>query len=193
LLGSAQQYGSLISTVLLSSLNGLLVQYTKGESASSAGEIEGFSIKREELGEARIGQRMNWYQSLFRIQISKQTMMVREIPESGTVYWIHLNDSYFCIFSFSNCKYQKHAYLILYRIDATPESNERLGRLVNHCQRNGNLTPRSHVLDGQPRVIFIDAKLMKPGEQLCYDYGDYSKSSIREHEWVLSSMLEQNG
>jgi len=108
-------------------------------------------------------------------------------------YWIHLNDTYFCIFSFSICKYQKHGYLILYRIDATPESNERLGRLVNHCQRNGNLTPRSHVLDGQPGVIFIDAKLMKPGEQLCYDCGDYSKSSIREHEWVLSSMLEQNG
>lgn len=81
--------------------------------------------------------------------------------------------------------------LLTYRIDATPESNKRLGRLVNHCRRNFNLIPRPYLLDGhEPRVVLIASKPINPGEQLCYDYGDYDKDSIREHEWLLTSTFK---
>jgi len=82
-------------------------------------------------------------------------------------------------------------YFFPLRIDATPETNKRLGRLVNHCRRNGNLTPRLHLQDGQPRIIFIASKAIKPGEQLCYDYGDFDIESLREHNWLSASELKK--
>ena len=73
------------------------------------------------------------------------------------------------------------------RIDATPESNKRLGRLVNHVRRNGNLKPSVYECESRPHVIFIASRDIEKGEQLLYDYGDYSRDSIKHHSWLCLS------
>lgn len=69
-----------------------------------------------------------------------------------------------------------------YCIDATAESG-RLGRLVNHS-RNGNLITRTVVVDGLPHLVLIAKDYIKTGEEICYDYGDRSKESLKNHPWL---------
>lgn len=67
-------------------------------------------------------------------------------------------------------------------VDATQETT-RLGRLINHS-KNGNLITRTIEVNGTPRLILIANEDIKPGTELCYDYGDRSKMSLRYHPWL---------
>lgn len=76
-------------------------------------------------------------------------------------------------------------YLIcafIYSIDATTESS-RLGRLVNHS-RFGNLGPKVVEVSGFPRIVLTAKTEIKQGEELTYDYGDRSKTSLINHPWL---------
>ncbi|KAJ8681167.1 hypothetical protein QAD02_016954 [Eretmocerus hayati] len=71
-----------------------------------------------------------------------------------------------------------------YCVDATAETN-RLGRLVNHS-RNGNLITR--IVEAgyppQPHLVLIAKEDIPEGVEVCYDYGDRNRESIRNHPWL---------
>ncbi|KAM8962210.1 N-lysine methyltransferase KMT5A [Pelodytes ibericus] len=69
-----------------------------------------------------------------------------------------------------------------YCVDATKEST-RLGRLVNHS-KTGNCHTKLHNINNIPHLILIASRDIKAGEELLYDYGDRSKSSIEAHPWL---------
>lgn len=69
-----------------------------------------------------------------------------------------------------------------YCVDATKESN-RLGRLVNHS-KTGNCHTKLHNINNVPHLILIASRDIKASEELLYDYGDRSKSSIEAHPWL---------
>ncbi|XP_069816934.1 N-lysine methyltransferase KMT5A [Dendropsophus ebraccatus] len=69
-----------------------------------------------------------------------------------------------------------------YCVDATKETG-RLGRLINHS-KNGNCHTKLHDIDNIPHLILIASRDIKAGEELLYDYGDRSKSSIEAHPWL---------
>jgi histone-lysine N-methyltransferase SETD8 len=69
-----------------------------------------------------------------------------------------------------------------YCIDATSES-DRFGRLVNHS-RNGNLTPRTMLIQNIPRLLLYAKEEIKLGEEITYDYGDRSKEALIHHPWL---------
>ncbi|KAM9331205.1 N-lysine methyltransferase KMT5A [Gastrophryne carolinensis] len=69
-----------------------------------------------------------------------------------------------------------------YCVDATKES-DRLGRLINHS-KNGNCQTKLHDIDNVPHLILVASRDIKAGEELLYDYGDRSKSSIEAHPWL---------
>ncbi|XP_073532291.1 N-lysine methyltransferase KMT5A isoform X2 [Phyllobates terribilis] len=69
-----------------------------------------------------------------------------------------------------------------YCVDATKETN-RLGRLINHS-KNGNCHTKLHDINNIPHLILIASRDIKAGEELLYDYGDRSKSSIEAHPWL---------
>ncbi|XP_022689700.1 N-lysine methyltransferase KMT5A-B-like [Varroa jacobsoni] len=68
-------------------------------------------------------------------------------------------------------------------IDATLES-DRLGRLINHSIRSANLKTKSVTIGGIPRLIFVAKRDIIAGEELLYDYGDRSKTSLQSHPWL---------
>ncbi|XP_034547286.1 lysine methyltransferase 5Ab [Notolabrus celidotus] len=69
-----------------------------------------------------------------------------------------------------------------YCVDATKETS-RLGRLINHS-KTGNLQTRLHPIDGTPHLILVASRDIEAEEELLYDYGDRSKSSILAHPWL---------
>ncbi|KAG8456038.1 hypothetical protein GDO86_002010 [Hymenochirus boettgeri] len=69
-----------------------------------------------------------------------------------------------------------------YCVDATKETN-RLGRLINHS-KSGNCHTKLHNINNVPHLILIASRDIKAGEELLYDYGDRSKSSIEAHPWL---------
>ncbi|XP_008288055.1 lysine methyltransferase 5Ab [Stegastes partitus] len=69
-----------------------------------------------------------------------------------------------------------------YCVDATKETS-RLGRLINHS-KIGNCQTRLHPIDGTPHLILVASKDIKAEEELLYDYGDRSKTSILAHPWL---------
>ncbi|XP_056323271.1 N-lysine methyltransferase KMT5A-A [Danio aesculapii] len=69
-----------------------------------------------------------------------------------------------------------------YCVDATKES-DRLGRLINHS-KNGNCQTKLHAIAGKPHLILVASRDIQEGEELLYDYGDRSKSSIEAHPWL---------
>uniref|UniRef100_A0A8C5LUL7 [histone H4]-lysine(20) N-methyltransferase n=1 Tax=Leptobrachium leishanense TaxID=445787 RepID=A0A8C5LUL7_9ANUR len=69
-----------------------------------------------------------------------------------------------------------------YCVDATKESN-RLGRLVNHS-KTGNCHTKLHNINNVPHLVLIASRDIKAGEELLYDYGDRSKSSLEAHPWL---------
>ncbi|XP_073442214.1 N-lysine methyltransferase KMT5A isoform X2 [Dendrobates tinctorius] len=69
-----------------------------------------------------------------------------------------------------------------YCVDATKETN-RLGRLINHS-KTGNCHTKLHDINNIPHLILIASRDIKAGEELLYDYGDRSKSSIEAHPWL---------
>ncbi|KAM4808484.1 N-lysine methyltransferase KMT5A [Rhinophrynus dorsalis] len=69
-----------------------------------------------------------------------------------------------------------------YCVDATKETS-RLGRLINHS-KTGNCHTKLHNINSVPHLILIASRDIKAGEELLYDYGDRSKSSIEAHPWL---------
>ncbi|XP_053557776.1 N-lysine methyltransferase KMT5A isoform X2 [Bombina bombina] len=69
-----------------------------------------------------------------------------------------------------------------YCIDATKETN-RLGRLINHSKA-GNCHTKLHNIHNLPHLILIASRDINAGEELLYDYGDRSKSSLEAHPWL---------
>lgn len=80
---------------------------------------------------------------------------------------------YMYYFSYKN----KH-----YCVDATDESG-RLGRLLNHSKQ-GNCSTKLVEVNGQPRLIIVAARDIEADEELLYDYGDRSKTSLELHPWL---------
>jgi histone-lysine N-methyltransferase SETD8 len=71
-----------------------------------------------------------------------------------------------------------------YCVDATAET-DRLGRLINHS-RNGNLVPKVLEVNNVPRLILVAKRDIDANEELCYDYGDRSKSALLHHPWLAN-------
>ncbi|XP_014673200.1 PREDICTED: N-lysine methyltransferase SETD8-B-like isoform X2 [Priapulus caudatus] len=69
-----------------------------------------------------------------------------------------------------------------YCVDATAESG-RLGRLINHS-RKGNVKSRQVAVGAQPHLILVASRDVEAGEELLYDYGDRSKTSLNAHPWL---------
>nr|XP_020506370.1 N-lysine methyltransferase KMT5A-like [Labrus bergylta] len=69
-----------------------------------------------------------------------------------------------------------------YCVDATKETS-RLGRLINHSKA-GNCQTKLHPIDDTPHLILVASRDIKAEEELLYDYGDRSKSSIIAHPWL---------
>ncbi|KAH9383773.1 hypothetical protein HPB48_025543 [Haemaphysalis longicornis] len=67
-------------------------------------------------------------------------------------------------------------------VDATKETG-RLGRLVNHSKR-GNLKTQTCIIKGVPHLVLVAQRNIEPGEELLYDYGDRSKTSLQFHPWL---------
>lgn len=71
-----------------------------------------------------------------------------------------------------------------YCVDATKETG-RLGRLVNHSKK-GNLKTQTCIIKGVPHLVLVAQRNIEPGEELLYDYGDRSKTSLQFHPWLAS-------
>ena len=69
-------------------------------------------------------------------------------------------------------------------VDATAESG-RIGRLVNHSRKRPNARPEVFYLDDQPRLILVACRLIKPNDEINYDYGDSSFESRQAYPWLL--------
>ncbi|XP_046353691.2 N-lysine methyltransferase KMT5A-like [Haliotis rufescens] len=67
-------------------------------------------------------------------------------------------------------------------VDATAESG-KLGRLINHS-RNGNCQPKVIEIKKLPYLTLVASREISEGEELLYDYGDRSKSSVESHPWL---------
>lgn len=72
----------------------------------------------------------------------------------------------------------------IFSVDATAETG-KLGRLVNHS-RNGNLTTKIISINSIPHLVLIAKEDIEFGEEVCYDYGDRSKESLKYHPWLAS-------
>lgn len=70
-----------------------------------------------------------------------------------------------------------------YCIDATAESG-KLGRLLNHSKTAGNCHTKQVDIRGKPYLILAASRDISVGEELQYDYGDRSKSSLDSHPWL---------
>ena len=70
-------------------------------------------------------------------------------------------------------------------LDATQETGDH-GRLVNHCRggRGENCVPQIYHHEGVPRVLLVAKRLIKPGEELCYDYGERSPEVVLLNPWL---------
>ena len=77
-------------------------------------------------------------------------------------------------------------YHFLNSVDATSESG-RLGRLINHSRKQYNCTMRLfHTEDGVPRLIALASRNIEKDEEILYDYGDRTKTSLASFSWLSS-------
>ncbi|KAG1662724.1 N-lysine methyltransferase KMT5A [Nymphon striatum] len=70
-----------------------------------------------------------------------------------------------------------------YCLDATAETN-RLGRLINHSKKDGNLITKTFVVNKIPRLILMAKRDIFEKEEILYDYGDRRNSSLQNHPWL---------
>lgn len=68
-------------------------------------------------------------------------------------------------------------------VDATAETS-RLGRLINHSKTQPNCATRVVAIGDTPHLILVAARDIDSGEELLYDYGDRSRSSVASHPWL---------
>jgi len=73
-------------------------------------------------------------------------------------------------------------------IDATDENFcFGHGRLINHrIEPNNNLFPKKVMLDSVPHIVYIAARDIKAGEELCFDYGDRRQETVEAFPWLLN-------
>ena len=83
----------------------------------------------------------------------------------------------------------KGSYLLFFRcgkklaVDAT-EDDGSLGRLINHSTREPNVIMKVHVVDSQPRVVFVATKEIQIGLEILYDYGERRKAILECNPWL---------
>ena len=71
-------------------------------------------------------------------------------------------------------------------VDATTETG-RLGRLINHSRKQYNCIMRLfHTEDGIPRLIALASRNIEQDEEVLYDYGDRTKTSLDSFSWLSS-------
>lgn len=70
-----------------------------------------------------------------------------------------------------------------YCIDATRDDG-RKAQLINHSKNNPNVVTRLIEVDGHPHLHMFALKSINEGEELLYDYGDRSTSSVKLHPWL---------
>ena len=80
---------------------------------------------------------------------------------------------------------------IRYAIDATEEPTEtdrsNFGRLINHSRQKDLINVRPQVfVDNKdtPRLYFVADRIINPGEQLFFDYGERRTHVLRENPWL---------
>lgn len=70
-----------------------------------------------------------------------------------------------------------------YAIDATHAFGS-VGCLINHSIAKQNIAPVKYTECGQLKVHFVAKRNIAVNEELFYDYGDRSDSSIAVHKWL---------
>ena len=68
-------------------------------------------------------------------------------------------------------------------IDAT-EDDGSLGHLINNSRRSPNVVMKTHVVEGEPRVVFVACKEIEIGEEIMYDYGEKRKDFLDRNPWL---------
>ena len=76
-----------------------------------------------------------------------------------------------------------HICVCFFSVDATAESG-KLGRLLNHSKAKANCMTKTVGIYDKPHLILVAKRDIKIGEELLYDYGDRSKSSLEAHPWL---------
>jgi histone-lysine N-methyltransferase SETD8 len=59
-----------------------------------------------------------------------------------------------------------------------------MGRLINHSKSQANLSTKTIIVDGAPRLVLFAARDIEANEELLYDYGDRRKESLANHPWL---------
>ena len=111
----------------------------------------------------------------FIVEYSGTLISKREAEERETKYNSDPKKygSYMYYFQFEGTKYC---------IDATEEDGS-YGRLINHAV-NGNVESKVVKIDEKPVIIFLAKKDISAGVELCYDYGERSKSIVNANPWL---------
>ena len=85
---------------------------------------------------------------------------------------------------------EKGCYMLYFKfnevklcVDAT-DDNGRKGRFFNHSKKAFNVSVKLIPIDGYPHIVLVAARKINPGEELVYDYGDRSKESLEDNEWL---------
>ena len=68
-------------------------------------------------------------------------------------------------------------------VDATKETG-RLGRLLNHSKTSSNVCTKLYPINDTPHLILVASRTIGLDEELLYDYGDRSRSSIESYPWL---------
>lgn len=77
-------------------------------------------------------------------------------------------------------------YIInVFSIDATEEDG-RIGRLISHSKDNANVAVKLISSSHRPHLCMIAKTAISSGQELLYDYGDHSVSSIEAFPWLNS-------
>lgn len=144
------------------------------EDAILSGKEEGFEVKEfPDKGRGVITNKA-FKRGQFVLEYFGELIDVEEAKKRELLYAAKENTGcYMYYFTFHNRRYC---------IDATKESG-RLGRLVNHSKK-GNLKTQPFFVKECPHLVLLACRDIQPGEELVYDYGDRSKSSLESHPWL---------
>lgn len=110
----------------------------------------------------------------FVLEYAGELIDVNEAKQREQIY--AADTSVGCYMYYFTCRNKQ------YCVDATKETG-RLGRLVNHSKR-GNLKTQTCIIKGVPHLVLVAQRNIEPGEELLYDYGDRSKTSLQFHPWL---------
>ena len=78
-------------------------------------------------------------------------------------------------------------------VDATEEVDNENGRLLNHARGGRKENCKATVIDYQkePRVLLVANRVILPGEELCWDYGERNQEVLKDLPW-LKKNFEKN-